>query len=174
MRGTNKPCPCCGETENKRRVDSVCYECKRLMNDGKKYRQELEKLDKQSDVVKVVIPASWCKPTYYTHHKVESVGEKIGDLLKEIASILIRNPDTMHYPSDEELVLFRKNKCDYFDHNVHGFMDKRVAEKLHALHFKIIAVIEQVENQSVEYGRDLLKQLAQGEISINEFNSFSK
>lgn len=42
------------------------------------------------------------------------------------------------------------------------------------LHFEIESVFRQVEKQSIEYGRDLFKQLAQGKISINEFDSFSK
>ncbi len=170
MRGTQKPCSGCGETK-KRNVKEVCNNCKTLIQDGKRYRDEIEKLKNQSDMIKVQIPTSYSTnfPIYYP--KTGKVKEGIGTLLVDLANLLLKNP------TDDinkiELGLFRKSVYyDRFDHMNTGYMVKQVALRLHALHFTIQSALDHVEENAIKYGRNLLKQLATGKISTNDFDSF--
>jgi len=183
-RGTRKPCHGCGGTEW-RRVDEICSSCKSLLRDGELYR-ELEKKHAEShEYLRVEIPDNWCKPVYYSIRHWNGLGEnEVGSLLKELAALLVECPVKMHrwwndngteYESLDcsvkKLVMFkRKQRFERWEHSRTVYMRRDMAIILHKLHLAIEKTMAEMCRRGEAYGKNMLVQLAKGELSVKEYN----
>lgn len=174
---TRKPCPSCGGDE-RRSTKEVCDSCKKLIEDGKKYRKEKERM--LADVcvrnVKVILPGSWCRPVYYgVRHWEEDRDKGAGTVLKKLAYLLARKVETegnRGYLKDAGgLALFTEGLCEAEHHRTAtAFMRQDIALALNELHSAIQRDLDSVSRRALAHGKNALLQLAQGEITSSELD----
>ena len=191
---TETPCPGCGEN-NLRKKDSVCPECFGLIETGKMHLKLFKNTIAEGEAVEVVIPWSWEKPRYsvYKTNPHSEHTDLLGELMKELAEKLSisegfrADNSYMHYIDNKlvfrpigsyvnekraDLKIYKdpNNKRDtgyHFEKN--ALMRKDDFDLLQKLHFTLELLLEETETKAVEYGKNALIMLNNGDITLSEF-----
>ena len=179
MAGTQKPCPGCGDT-SWRPVKEVCNSCKQLMEDGRNFHKYIKLLKDREDQQVVIIPENWCTPKMYFRDIREGrdrdiVAECLRDLALAVSTpTKIKNRLRPETHKTKFHLFKKKTKCGSvqghpFNYNKTVLMDKNVAGLLHRLHFAIERMSIRIRSEAVQYGKSLLMQLQDGDITLLEF-----
>ena len=195
-RGWTEVIPCHGcKKVIGRPKDGVCRECASLIEDGKKFRENTERIKNQKDMIRVSVPDSWERARFnwlingaYNYCDDESLGMTFAMLARE----LIQQSEERHYNTERGFVLFRRRKKKLQQSNIDpepkyyyygdgeyeyaqvGYMPKRVAGLLHKLWLRVNKLIIEREKHAYEYGGNIIKQIAVGDATANDFEGQTK
>ena len=183
---TNKPCIGCG-AKGERRKDALCYECLGLLETGKMHNKLYCDLSLNPDIIEISIPKSWCTPRFYANRS--SIRSDYFDKIGKILAILSQRL-SMHNNKHPawSYRCYLENRLDFadgsakrnapiifqkkaYDWQKGAIIPKDIFELLTELHNSIVAVLDDVEEKGVSYGKNALMQLSNGDITIDEFNS---
>lgn len=152
--------------------NGVCGECRSLMLDGGKFRKNAEMIKSQKDVIGVSIPDSWERPRFdclisgaYNY----SDGEPLGKAFALLARELIQQSEKHNYDKERGFILFRKKKDRNYEYSQVGYMPKRIAGLLHKIWMRVNKLIIEREKHAYEYGGSIIKQIATGDATVNDF-----
>lgn len=163
---TSKPCPGCGEPgplkfggkgrHTHRDADGVCAHCQVLLNEAREARRRVEA---ESDMVRVPCPRAthWIKFPWMTDPSIHAA-------FHELANVCGSKGRTMTPLFD---VMITDCMCG---RNEDITMPKQRAEALKALYDAICLGMRGAYDQGLERGGSLLLQLADGDLSSDEFN----
>ena len=185
---TMQPCPGCGKSNN-RKKDSVCPECFSLMETGRMHMDLYEKIAENDSFIEVKIPTNWEKPHYYNYKVIHNHGlhERLGEIMKELVHILsfrkgkraswsyiryLENHLTFENVSQAKAnTMFKSGYGEQgrYNHSADAVIPKTVYLKLEELHDQIELILKEVEEKSVEYGKNMLSMLNNGDITLEEF-----
>jgi hypothetical protein len=169
MARVTKPCPSCKGTTYPRDVDGVCSECERLIRYAKRKHAE-EQAD--ADMIDVETKeVHYAIPYYGTAHA--SVPSNVRDPLTKAMHALIMTTSHSGGSQGGPLVPeYPKGKEHYGIHEWKTYrrMKRTTAEAVNALDKALRDVLEFVDADAYENGRNLLMQIASGSISMNELN----
>ena len=186
---TKSPCPSCHKAcdgqdgrQYQRRSDSLCDDCKKIMQYGRDYLAEKERLKNEDNAVVVGVPNS--RPSLHfgsrTHYGWTEL-ELLGNLIFELINLVSEEVPKDYYKYSEcnlahfgnvyksEFSIIEKNDSRQTPTN-RFFKNKRVAELLDELYTEMKKQLKQVEDSGVEYGKNIMFQLNDGTISLKEFN----
>jgi hypothetical protein len=160
------------------------------MEDGEKFRKNIERIKNQKDMIRVSVPDSWERARFdylisgaYCHSDDESLGMTFAKLARE----LIEQSEECHYNTKRGFVLFRRRKKKLqqsnidpepkyyyygdgnFEYSQVGYMPKRVAGLFHKLWLRVNKLIIEREKHAYEYGGNIIKQIATGDATVNDF-----
>ena len=181
---TAKPCPGCGE-KNERRSDSVCPECYGLLETGRKYRELYENLqENDSDMISVITPDNWCKPYYktilgiYEEKNAEALAEIIVTLAKAIslpAPLVTTWGYRRHLENrldfESDLSGTKGELFGRFEWKEARIFEKKVFDLLNKLNELIKKTTQEAYDGGVEIGKKSLFMLNAGKITLDEFES---
>ena len=188
------PCAGCKKVVG-RPKDGVCRECASLMKDGERFRENAERMKSQEDMIRVCIPDSWEHARFdwlisgaYNYSDDETLGMTFAMLARE----LIQQSEEDNYNTKRGFVLFKrrkkrlqqslldsKPKYYYYGDSEYefaqaGYMPKRVAGLLHKLWLRVNKSIIEREKHAYEYGGNIIKQIAVGDATVNDFEGQTK
>jgi hypothetical protein len=159
-RTTRKPCPGCGETDQ-RDADKVCYACQRLMEDGRTFREAAKRKEKQI----VQIPCF----AYELPH-IGQVGHTTRRQFQQAFFELLVAcgkpvPSNCYYNNSEALL-----PLDYMTSKIGHFMPPRFRKLFRQLYTSVQAMTKQAYSRGERRGQSFLIGLCDGSVSLNELN----
>jgi hypothetical protein len=172
IRGTEKPCPGCGQT-NWRRVDEVCRDCKDKIKEATETRA---KLKEQTELVRMNVPYHHLSYSISFHEWGKSFGERAEDRLtgaiKNLVE-LVMSPfggNDHRYPSSfygvPELFPLEPN---HGHHDRSGItIDSKFIEPFQKLDAAIRDCLRLQYEAGFTNGSNVLKQLVAGELSYKD------
>lgn len=186
---SNSECPACHK-KKVRRKDEVCVDCLELIEIGKHFDQVYKSLSEMAGVlIESRVPASWCLP-YYAPYKTGSGSEiykKIAEKITELARAVslpspvavnkwsyiryLMNSLQLENRSVGKASIFKKwsNRDEKFDYEQDRIFEKTTHDLLSELDRLIRDGIKETEKKAVEYGKDLLMQLNNNEVTPEDF-----
>lgn len=189
MGRTRKPCPGCGRADHDRKPDSVCDRCKRDLIVADELRKRV-----MDDPEKVLI--SCHDPGYPSIHFGRNASHKSDALgvLCELAGLVGEEPiphniAQRHWKEVDSMRRFgswgawygqRGYQCEVFPTTTRMAADRiilirqDVLEKLKDLRGKMIEELKHAFAAGEASGRNMLKQLSTGKLSIGDFNEIEE
>jgi len=185
---TRKPCPACHEVHPGRAADEVCYECKKLLEDGRKARQASARNIQYEDRVFVHVPRHrhWF-PSFY--HGTADRDDTLRDLMADLIRLVTREEVIEHRPASAEYLTGPEFSIHQIDRSQHflpryaGWEDDssapaRTASReavalIRGLYTAIGESRERAYKTGRAHGQNLLLQLASGDLTVKEFNERS-
>jgi hypothetical protein len=167
---TKKACPGCG-TPGLRKIDEVCAECKKKLQEADEARQRRER-DTEHQVYQVprrfpsyVVPAG-----YHTRGNVRAPEEAITRAMEALV-LSIGAPVAGRYFPAERLFYYPKGYRVVYDYPS-GFLMFRpaTAQAVDQLDSAIQAALEAAYQAGKGDGSHLLMQLADGDLTVGDFN----
>ena len=185
---TETECPACHK-KGTRRKDEVCVDCLELIEKGKHFEQVYNELCKMNEnLIESRVPDSWCRPYYFTHkiHIGSDIHKRIAEKIVELAKAVslpkpvsvrkwsycgyLQNSLSLDIISESKVSVFRPFASkEKFEFEQDRIFEKETHDLLSELNELIKEGIEEVEREAVKYGKDLLMQLHNNEISPNDF-----
>lgn len=178
---TYEPCHCCGGTLHQRPKDSICSDCKKLVADAQAMR---DAVDAQA--------ASGEAMPFYTHERdyalphIPNVGSNDGlkqafHKLSELVSTptterppMVRDPGKFARPTDkiteDKWFLWASNNLRSHDWTCQRTFNPAVADAIRTLFLATRDATDKAYKEGHRDGRDLLMQLAAGEITMDKLN----
>ncbi|MFA6917014.1 MAG: hypothetical protein WC222_11495 [Parachlamydiales bacterium] len=189
---TTQPCPACG-LKKERKANVICPDCLELIERGKQFMELYNFIKtKNSNLIESQVPDNWERP-YYRVHKIniasdifELIGEKITKIAK---SVSIPKPDdwgkwsymsylgnsfdkTWQSKGTSEISIFDKHTGlqNKFEFTHDRIFDKETHDLLKELDGLIYSAFREVERRAIDYGKNALYLLNNGEITAAQFN----
>lgn len=172
MARCKKPCPGCGEIDQFRNANSVCCSCEEIISKGielkketKKLRRAVSKWCSETNRIPVRIPDAryWPDNTLLEKKYARAMAVSFRQLINAISEggiVRVATPDrgvppfSMHYG----------DICDY------RLLKEEEADALDRLHRALIRAIYRAYIQGIKHGRNLLMQIAKGEMSFDHID----
>lgn len=170
MPRTRKPCHGCGEKPEYefREAESVCAACKRLMEDGREFRNR-EESDQKTVMVSFPFASHALPyiPNAYTDYDDRHDGhfkKAFFDLAHRLSS-----PTTKYRSNSAQLTTAP------YDVELSGnqMMSKDVVDLMRKLYDLTTAMVEASYQKGYASGGDLLGEIARGRVSIKELNELT-
>lgn len=156
--GSKQPCPGCGEVVYGRAVKDVCRKCEILLERAGWMEEQLSKLDGDEIVVSFGKRPHW-NEFIYTH---SSTGRNLSDILQRLANAGSRS--TLTCNAEFNLL----GKIEYSG-GKYVVMSRDLAEAVRDLRVAVQDALKLEYEQGKKDGQNLLKQLADGDIAVNDF-----
>lgn len=185
---TTKPCHGCGSTKEHKK-ETLCMDCQALLKIAEMHKEKYVRLVNDDEFEELNIPYNWEQPSYYTKRQNLARNlkyKRVGEILKELAEELSLEKGILpiyytYYHSElqftpEDTVgldggnlenIYGKKRYEYKKNAV---MHKKTRALLEELHECITDSLEEVENSSVEFGKNAMLMLNAGKITLEEFN----
>lgn len=157
-----KPCPACKEFKYGRLTDDICEQCKALIKKARAMDDEIRKQSLSGDCV-----VSFGEYSHYNEYVYlrSHDGQKIRDAFHAIVKAVAAGKSIKSYNAD---ALPMMGKCDSYS-RLYAILPVDLANAL-ADFYKLLSPAFELEYlQGKSDGRNLLMQLAQGEIAPNDF-----
>ena len=177
---TRKPCPGCGKSERYlfRNKGEVCGACKNLLNEAKEHRRQLEKSAKIGKMsIKVGQFDHW-NEGYYEGDLSGTRNEfgKDRDLRQTLLRLMVRLIKTLsakyygqRYSIRHLIILKALHYKTRYEENEMRIIDKNLFGLLRGLDKVIRLSIKRSYENGKREGMSLVKMLATGQITIEEF-----
>lgn len=163
---TSLPCPTCKSSARLRPKDELCYECQRIYQDGKLYR---ERLAASPEKVARVVPSSYDARFYVgngTKQETDATVRRLFDLMFELA-IAVSEPNLEGNYYDQLLFQIGQKTSP---HGMRVTLDKAMAERLEELYSCIKNGLRGAYLDGERRGLSILTQLSEGQLTVNEFD----
>lgn len=157
--GSKKPCPGCGQVKGGRSASKVCRECEVLLERAGWMEEQLAELDEDEIVVSFGKGAHWNQYIYTR----SDTGRDLVDIFQRIANAGSR--PALTYKAKFNLL----GVIDAFGEKC-VVMTEPLAEAIRDLRIAVQDALKLEYEQGKKDGQNLLRQLADGDISINDFN----
>jgi len=184
---TRKPCPICKKPKTHLQDQIVCYECMKLVEDGKRYRKEQKR--RASKMHHCELPRRFHDMPRIEHQPVSRFGyghggpsdsDRLRITLLQIA-MMISEERTNEERKVKGVVVVGAPKLFVVEKRVEDYqrglaltgprlMDAKVACKLRRLLWLIQRCVRHAYAEGHENGHDLLMRLHNGSLSIDEMN----
>lgn len=168
---TQKPCPGCHKP-GLRDADSVCYECKKKLEEAEMARKQQEQ-DSGHQIYHV--PGADRFPNY--HIPARFLHEDIRGRMRAISVIMealvysIGLPVLGRYFPSNNLFYYPKGyRVEYSSRSTYLLFKPETAQAIDQLDTAIQTALEAAYQVGKQDGSRLLMQLADGELTVNEFN----
>lgn len=170
MRQAKKPCPNCGNYDPWRKSTEICRECKSLIRDGNCFRQELKK--RINLVPSFLYEAYYLNDTYYHCGGSKEINEARKAIYDLALSISMDDPNNKgDYRKDPFMLGGNSSHTGSPANSV--LVDKTALDAIIRLNNAIKKLTKSAYSKGHREGRDLLKQLASGDITINDMNEIA-
>lgn len=191
-RRQSKPCPGCGATGEYRLIDQVCNECRRVLKAARKHEEYVAAALKEGREL-VVLPhtGSWhWWPRFYqgkssTSNENRESRDVLGHALAELSTLvgeLTTAQDTRQaslLTHDGYSIYGVKHSgggdcwqgTSIYDHRALYLFNPRVAELFRVIYDAIGRSLEFTDADGRRAGNNLLMELANGGLTIDEFNA---
>ncbi len=188
---TKAPCPGCHRDNHKeRKKDEVCFDCLELIEQGKHFNEVYEDFKTRTYMIEACVPDNWSRPYYHVYKSragsdiYESISKKIVELAIAVSLPRPTNINSGYsysysYHFAEVLrrenrsrgknKIFKKSSGDNQWQQDRVF-EKKIYELISELDNLIREGVQAVEIGSIEYGKNCLVLLNNGEITLDEFN----
>lgn len=178
MPQTRKPCPACGEAKGWRDSNGICEDCKRLIEDGKTYRDLMaKKIAAKNKYELRIVPSetiSYCWPRpYVAVYVAKEECEKIRDTFAVIALLFkedLARSSGKHYSNVPALINQQRND---HDRCFKALFPKGTPVKLQELFDSIETALKATYKAGIQEGSNILRQLAEGKITVEKFNELT-
>lgn len=159
MGRTTKPCPGCGDVNSSRAAAEVCYECKRLMEDGNKYRALTVNPDRE---LRQVVTARHHLP--YIRHCGDQHRYAFQEHFRDLAvAVSIKSPESEH-------TLVRLVEGQDSDYRGSRSFVAGVPTLMNSLYQEARAIAQAAYDAGRQDGQNFIAGLAAGEMSLERFN----
>ena len=165
--GSSKPCPGCGEVDNRRKTTEVCRVCQDKL---RKYDALQNALEKQNSEKVPVVFAKRNYQTQYFHIMDKSdLNRQLQSAFHELARAATTN--AVDYPGRDNLIyiLGGGDYSVYGGQSQYGYMPEKLAFAIKNLHELIQPSLDAAYSAGKQHGHNLLGRLATGDIAPNEF-----
>lgn len=159
---TNDPCHGCGEI-GMRRKDQVCVKCAALLAPARKRESEIEERGQDAAEPFFLQEKAYALP-YIGHCERDPVLQAFFDL-----SMLVSEPTSLWPESSKSVWPFSGR--DRGDWAVPRLVRPLVAAALRALFSAVRTALDEAHAKGHQQGRDLLRRLASGEMTADDFNN---
>jgi hypothetical protein len=162
---TTKPCPSCREVDRWRKSDEICGSCKKLIEDGKTFRQFV----KESDATEVVnVPDPGRSHDYPYIYRGGERGREFASAFHKLVWLLAKpvQPDQQA----KHLITAPLGRDGGHYYGQCAAIQKGARELLDAVYQSAMLMVLDAYKEGKDDGISLLNQLASGEMSVDKFN----
>lgn len=162
-RGSKKPCPGCNKVDPWRPASEVCSECKRALKRAAYLEEQLSKIEADEVMVTYGARAHW---NSYIRTRSGKAGRELMGLFFNLAEA-VSKPSTAHWTKSEFDLLGPPGSRGATRHVT---MPRSVAVAIRNLRLAVVRALELEYEAGKDHGHKLLLRLAEGDISMNEFD----
>ena len=174
-------CPVCKEESNFLKKEGVCHNCQGLIEHGKQYDKFLENFD-SSEIQEYT--AGYCRLNYNNYdNKSGAIGDngtllentiKLFNILVERVSVI--HPLNLNDNDDRFIDIFQHYRRASGGYNgpKQYYMKKKIAATIYALAQSVRRFAQSAYNHGVEDGKDLLRDLRNGKMTLQEFDNYGE
>jgi hypothetical protein len=185
IRRSSKPCPGCGETDKRRRVDELCDDCKGTLALATALERLLRSRVAEGEVVRRVPEVNWSHWLPYVQHehpeRSNAVSEAFLTLAFAIGERISADVPGQHYgieptPLDDTKLDTRKPLVPGSSGGEVALLlpSRKIADALDVLYMAIQRLGVDAYNQGLTEGANLLMQLHAGAVTLDDFDRHIK
>ncbi len=164
-KGSQKPCPGCGEIRNYRRASEVCRQCEKDLVYARRVRQELAA---GGETIIVSFGDRSYANEYISTRDRES-GPRLQQLMFDLAKSTSAPVDVYH--AELEFLLGKDNGASM---RIYASMKSETARVINTLYRAIQEALKAEYEAGKADGHNLLMRLASGDLAMNEFDKVVK
>lgn len=157
---TRKPCPACKEVSSTRPADDICYACKKLIEDGHRFRA----LNDDREPVFVPIYDSGWEPSLYCGSSTNA-DKEFRRLFLGLINVIARDYHSCGSHSEDSVV-----RSNGYCRSTWKTVPRGAKDLLKNLYLAADGLIKASYRRGKDDGERFIVRLAEGDVSISDFN----